>query len=127
MNVLAVECLPEAYRELQGLFRDVPTARLRLLHACASNSTGVVTLHRAADSSSMVSTNVQGGPEALKARKEHIKESQVRSVVLDTELLPTERPDPAPIRVDNVRLVKIDTQVAPRRAPSSTTTSTANS
>ena len=126
MNVLAVECLPEAYRELQGLFRDVPTARLRLLHACASNSTGVVTLHRAADSSSMVSTNVQGGPEALKAGKERIKESQVRSVVLDTELLPTERPDPAPIRVDNVRLVKIDTQVAPRRAPS-TTTSTANS
>ena len=113
MNVLAVECLPEAYQELRVIFHGMPAARLRLLHACASNSTGVATLHRAADSSSMVLNNVQSGPEALKAGKERTKESQVHSVVLDSELLPTGTPDSASLRVD-VRLVKIDTQVAPR-------------
>ena len=113
MNVLVVECLPEAYRELLGIFHGVPAARLRLLHACASNSTGVATLHRAADSSSMIVNNVRSGPEALKAQKERTKESQVQTVVLDSELLPTGTPDSASLRVD-VRLVKIDTQVAPR-------------
>jgi FkbM family methyltransferase len=113
MNVLAVECLPEAYQELRVIFHGMPAARLRLLHACASNSTGVATLHRAADSSSMVLNNVRSGPEALKAGKERTKESQVHSVVLDSELLPTGTPDSASLRVD-VRLVKIDTQVAPR-------------
>ena len=117
MNVLAVECLPEAYQELRVIFHGMPAARLRLLHACASNSTGVATLHRAADSSSMVLNNVQSGPEALKAGKERTKESQVHSVVLDSELLPTGTPDSASLRVD-VRLVKIDTQVAPRYEPS---------
>ena len=117
MNVLAVECLPEAYQELRVIFHGMPAARLRLLHACASNSTGVATLHRAADSSSMVLNNVQSGPEALKAGKERTKESQVHSVVLDSELLPTGTPDSASLRAD-VRLVKIDTQVAPRHEPS---------
>ena len=117
MNVLAVECLPEAYQELRVIFHGMPAARLRLLHACASNSTGVATLHRAADSSSMVLNNVRSGPEALKAGKERTKESQVHSVVLDSELLPTGTPDSASLRAD-VRLVKIDTQVAPRHEPS---------
>ena len=116
MDVLAVECLPEAYQELLVIFSGVPAARLRLLHACASNSTGVATLHRAADSSSMIVSNVRSGPEALKAGKERNKESRVHSVVLDSELLPTGTPDSASLRVD-VRLVKIDTQVAPRHEP----------
>ena len=116
MNVLAVECLPEAHRELLAIFHGVPAARLRLLQACASNSTGVATLHRAGDSSSMVPNNVRFGVEALKAEKERIKESQVNLVVLDSELLPRGRPDSASLRGD-VRLVKIDTQVAPHHEP----------
>ena len=117
MNVLAVECLPEAHRELLAIFHGVPAARLRLLHACASNSTGVATLHRAGDSSSMVPNNVRRGVEAFKAEKERTKESQVNLVVLDSELLPRGRPDSASLRGD-VRLVKIDTQVAPHHEPS---------
>ena len=116
MNVLAVECLPEAHRELLAIFHGVPAARLRLLQACASNSTGVATLHRAGDSSSMVPNNVRFGVEALKAEKERIKESQVNLVVLDSELLPRGRPDSASLRGD-VRLVKIDTQVAHHHEP----------
>ena len=65
----------------------------------------------------MVLNNVRSGPEALKAGKERTKESQVHSVVLDSELLPTGTPDSASLRAD-VRLVKIDTQVAPRHEPS---------
>ena len=117
MNVLAVECLPEAHRELLAIFHGVPAARLRLLHACASNSTGVATLHRAGDSSSMIPNNVRRGVEAFKAEKERTKESQVNLVVLDSELLPRGTPDSASLRGD-VRLVKIDTQVAPHHEPS---------
>ena len=116
MNVLAVECLPEAHRELLAIFHGVPAARLRLLHACASNSTGVATLQRAGDYSSMIPNNVRRGVEAFKAEKERTKESQVNLVVLDSELLPRGTPDSASLRGD-VRLVKIDTQVAHHHEP----------
>lgn len=99
-KVIAIECLRKAYNELVAMFHL--NRNVTLLHACAGGRPGMGALHLADDSSSMIATNVQLGPEKKKTLKMYNKihgTEDVLIIPLDILLPGT-----------SVALLKVDTQ-----------------
>ena len=100
-EVLAVECLSSAYMELlkdQELMRH---SNVTLLHLCAGDKAGIMQLHLARDSSSLISNNIAEGKEREKA----IKQGQLGTTTEDVVVMPLDR-----FVSKEVALIKIDTQ-----------------
>ena len=69
-HVVTFECRGEQAQQLSRRLAFRNDTRLKLVHACISDRAGLGTLHRAADSSSMSSANVQVDGASWKARRE---------------------------------------------------------
>ena len=87
--ILAFECRHDEYERLRKQFEKDP--QVKVVHACVSSKAGTTVLHRALDSSSMLSNAVGKGPaeEAKVAEEAKISNSTVetvRTVTLDDML-----------------------------------------
>ena len=101
-RVIGVECLESAYHELRSMPHIAGHPNATLLHACASNSTGMAELNLASDSSSLIEANVNWEPESPKVPQTGAVREPVVLVPLDELLPPTE----------HVAVIKVDVQGA---------------
>ena len=95
--VVGIECRFDEFRRLHDRFASHP--RVRLLHACASNTSGARLLHRALDSSSLHPRAID--PVAWKRRRERSRVELVPAVTVDQVA--------AAMRL-RVGLIKVDVQ-----------------
>jgi len=87
--ILAFECRRDEFDRLRKQFENDP--QVKVVHACVSSKAGTTVLHRALDSSSMLSKNVGKGPAEVTKVAEEAKSSnatveKVRTVTLDDML-----------------------------------------
>lgn len=99
-KVVSVECLSDAYITLHRMFSA--NTNVTLVHACAGDKAGARTLNLADDSSSLIESNVQFGPERRKAHRKHNTIRRHKEVVL---VMPLDQ-----MITDKVALLKIDVQ-----------------
>ena len=101
-NVIAVECLADAYTALLNEFAK--NTKVSVLHVCAGTETSVMTLHLADDSSSLIAENIAHGAELKKAQRSHNIERNNRETVVVAAL------DTLIKKSIKVALIKIDVQ-----------------
>ena len=106
-RVIGVECLESAYHELLNTAQVGGHPNATLVHACASNSTGLGELNLARESSSLIKANVLHRRESRKVPSKGRAREPVVLVPLDELLPPDER----------IALIKVDVQGGEYDAP----------
>ena len=79
---MAIECLSSAYMDLLQDADIVHHSNVTLLHLCAGEKVGIMQLHLAQDSSSLISNNVAEGIERVKANIQAESGSRTENVVV---------------------------------------------